>query len=1234
MPSTNPSAARLLVLAMSLLPTACATEREESPRATQREQATLPAGIGAECTQVTDGGLKQYPASCRQAYGNDPANFAGIPFNRCDAPECFHDVALCRASAFLDYAHSFEDPPAFTLRKLALEQAQRHLEEALFGFNPGGGDPGSMPWGSLVHLLRNHQAAWCGAFGTCDCTLSPGTTDRFYPKLAHAISSLADTVKELMEMDLAEADQAPGLYPGYANARTREWQGFPPNEADQSALANGSRQGALNRLIGVPQAVWDEHHTGKVATNLDLLDPCTVDATKPEIQRALSLRKRYEFGSDGTDAGTPFPASLLPPVANEVRVLEGHLDGGVDAYSSPTQLLEEYKISEAEFNQAGTYLNEEARVFFRDTPPVASSVLPRSSIRTPLISYGLVQQRRLKSYAVARFGQLNFGALHEGLLYELASIRGLLSDGTVPSHVLLTPILADIASLIGRRYVTWKAGTNLVYGFDQYGALICRGLRVVVGGVTQEEAQRLVLFDGQEDWACAVTGAIRGQACGQDHPQPLATDGSSVVDGYRLGTMKYTICASAEPPYVPQSPFIAIKEGTGRFTILEGADFSYINIKDKWDQNASVEYTAPVGGSLEELGLRITERNTRNCGESRYNALGLRRDLVPPLENELFDTGNAYEDSFRFYLDQAKSAATEAYQAASAAATVEREMKNSLRKLADEYKNLTANANDQLAEICGADSVPVATLDAPACSARRAAIQFSSMGLLPVPDVPCSEPGDVPFLAGGDVDSFRDEMHAFIYNAENCIEEKLGKSVLVLPDVLTDAEFDASERARYGGEYLVTMLDAAKQLVVVKDMTIGMKGSMGAYTQHMEEMAQRLDQLNDYDQQRAISMMRATGNFIKSMTNACDSLASLGGNNAGSSLIYAADMWQAQLDYEHGEAAMNEALAKFRGDAIGFVSGIRQQAEKLTYAFTELEQIDARLVNLEQKQLRIMAAATRQADSANYLAVSNNPIARSTYTKAGVRAREALARSKVLSFIARRAVEFKLVKDLKKETGTAPYVQAPREWVESVFGATQAGDPESDDPAADSTVLYVQRLSDYVLGYPFIYPFQDGEDWAVISLKDDYLRPPVDCVDTSVATGRNLLPWSEAFEHWTPRHATVQGGETDPRGRLHGSCLQPTAAGELAAVSWDSVSIPPTAEGEPITNVTFSVWVKPTANSPVALVYYPTNCGEDPACGSYFQVQETMFGPPPAGQSMPWIRVSATFQVPAAVRGA
>jgi hypothetical protein len=1212
----------------------------------------------------------------------------------CDWSECLQDQYICVASKWLDYAHSFQNPPAFGYRKMALATAQEQIEYALNGETTYG----------IIPQLKGVSTSFyqnCTAVTNEQSGPNAQRIARYYAKLSHLTAMLTEVVQELIEMDLAEADQALGLYGDYAGAREKEWHGFKnsagayietwdpepdpndPSTRTDTLRANGSRNVALARLVGVSQSVakrWVEWHspgcywyppgcgdvvdqtpacvwvcpggmptegTSYVPTGLSLANPCTIDPTQLPIKNALTLRRRFDFGPPKWQDPPPAdPAETerqaFLEVVNAVLADENP-DGGVPyGDGGVAKVFDDYGTTPEAFYASGVYLDQEATVMYRDAPPTTLKGTARPSIRGTPVSFGLVQQQRVRTRGQVE-GYLSAGA---GLRHELRQLRTEISslaptEGS-QEYQLLDATRREINSQIGENEILWLSyvGDSPLASVlwecpsEGRGNPNVRQLIVVAPGFTQDyQILSTKVVYGLKNLACTLTGTYQGVAC-----DPKAEPGDHSPFGLFLwqilgGTVQaYVGChdlTSTDAEYRQRidSPFVVHYDPTTKkWRVLDAADLGAVT-----DGTRRLAANNPIGGLLDELALRITERSPNNCGEAKYTSIGLERNLVPPLENELTDTGKPYEDSFAYYLTLADQAATDAYQQAEQARRTELQMGTAARKLSQDLKDLAADAQDQVQQVCGTGVTVDPASKEPACQAARVPLAFGDLNLpgvpklvQPAPKIACNG-GETDWTIPQDVgaDDFKTKMRNYIASAETCVLEGLNKVQLKLPPEFADGVFSVDERGRYGGEYLLSLLDLQRQLDTLARVVTGMVGGMQAYEQHIEEMAQNIDQRDDCSYQMTISLLRASGNLAMSSSNLFDDLFSFGGKNAGAALVYAADTMQAKLDEDHCEAGLSEAVAKFKGDAISFITNLRQQAQDLQAAFTEIAEIDAKLTNLEQKQTRTLAAARRHQTSAEFLSDDNNPLVRATFNRDADRATRAIRRSKVMSYIARRAIEFKLVTNLSKETGTDPYVESPRNWADSVFAATHAGDPSDDrmDTWNESTVGYVKKLRDYVTAYPFIYPFQDGDDWAVISLRDDYLRPAGDCrLDTSLAPGRNLLRWSEDCDHesaWST--GDHQSGMPDWKG-TNNACLiarQQEAQGTTESGSIDVSA----AAGE---WVTFSVWVKAGDPSPVDVdVTIRPECllGE---CSSGWGVSTKQ-----AGSS--WTRVSTSFRLPADV---
>jgi hypothetical protein len=79
---------------------------------------------------------------------------------------------------------------------------------------------------------------------------------------------------------------------------------------------------------------------------------------------------------------------------------------------------------------------------------------------------------------------------------------------------------------------------------------------------------------------------------------------------------------------------------------------------------------------VKERVEKIIKRSDGQCSEAFFNSLGLRNDLVPPLENELNSPGGgagSIEDSFQYYLQKARDAAVYAGTKIEAANSLEKQ---------------------------------------------------------------------------------------------------------------------------------------------------------------------------------------------------------------------------------------------------------------------------------------------------------------------------------------------------------------------------------------------------------------------------------------------------------------------------------------------------------------------------------------------------------------------------------
>jgi hypothetical protein len=1347
-----------LLVTLALLVLGCEVGRSSSEGASEAplsDWVTISAGLTAVCEHFDDGGVSDAGVSLRPA----SCGLTGV----CDVIDCDNARALCRAHRLLDYAHSFENPPRFPLRREALAQAGDYLAKALYGpaANPLGGDFGR---GALLGIVSGDPTARYG------CTPSGSQLDTYWSRLADTVSTLTATVQELVEMDLAEADRAMDLYQGYANSRTKEWQGFRfkiedggMDPGNRPALAGGSRQSALNLLLGVPELTY-AHGYPEHATGLDLLEPCAIDATRPGLKKALALRKRFDFGNLWS-VSLENETFIFKSAANEVLAGEACFPGGgpdapecphagtmSDAgvvpchYESATQIFEQYGVTAEDFMAAGRYLQSEAKVYFRDPIPVMvrdpstcalvpAAQVPRTSIRTPLVSRGLMDLKKLKGravglYSIAGDGLSKYSTTSTaGLFYRLKDIQSRLYGVTPSSGAgsLLQATRASVESLIGTRAVEWSMN-------QYYMHLTVQG---VVG--TQAEAERLHLLSGEESWACAVRGTYAGKpkcsnpaanrcTIAQGNPTPQCTNPNpncctiterarDVLVWNSTDFEAYVTYTDYAPglPTIPEEAYLVLRnDESDAFEFIDAADLSVRRSSSPYDY----KYIDPIGGALEELGLRIAERNPDNCGESKYNSLGLPRNLVPPLENELTSQPGDYDSSFQYYLSQADTAAKEALSQAEAAAKVEREVALKQVKLRAELTNLYNDANDQIVLACG-EQVDVSkgcdepTDNVPAgIATKQLEVPYGGIpdgGLTP-PTAPPAAPNQSPQLEAprwacydeGNDEACFDWVPAFIVGgsptywslATTCLEAEqaqashwewvnslpsrqppLGEPVphpwpaaedcekkwskglekaqpavneewvearrqqimyyfnwatldvphCVLQGIIANQGITLCEQ-KYGGEYLDMLIQLQKDL-----NTLG--GSLSTLSTSFESLrslyGQNYWELKKLKAEEQLAALTFWGQVFAYIVEAIGVLAAPFTCGASLSLTAVALTVQGVKGYfEFKSGKLKQDIAKYATNAklaeIGKTTAeqmdrIGQAMVSVANQILTVEQDRLKLKNSSLKQKVTMAAAQHHSAMASMVANEDLAHDRRTFHRTANQAQRALSRSKVLSFVARRAIEFKVVESLAEETHTEPYVESPNTWVNSLFCASERGDSEQTDVWAESTTTYVQKLRDYVTAYPFVHPFQDGDDWAVISLRDDYLRPETVCqLDDSIVAGRNLLRWSEDCDQEDAWPTVSDHMSTGGWNGTSSSCLLLGNEGNRVIAS-----SPVGLAGFGGQSVTLSAWVRASGTGTIGVnLVIGAQCDSGP-CAPHMETKQV------DGTNGTWARVSTSWQLPA-----
>ena len=160
---------------------------------------------------------------------------------------------------------------------------------------------------------------------------------------------------------------------------------------------------------------------------------------------------------------------------------------------------------------------------------------------------------------------------------------------------------------------------------------------------------------GEESYRCLLQGSIGGAPCETRDVEIL--DSSDVIlhrnDSQRSALDHYIqlhfIIRNNYDFYV----FVRTKKGNEFLTAVDGAFGTQYNER--------VVIPADPRSKLSGFVGKLTKRNHRDCGApvDVCSDIGLERNFVPPLENELTENSDQYENSWRHYLEMAEAAAIE-----------------------------------------------------------------------------------------------------------------------------------------------------------------------------------------------------------------------------------------------------------------------------------------------------------------------------------------------------------------------------------------------------------------------------------------------------------------------------------------------------------------------------------------------------------------------------------------------
>ncbi|MBZ0121860.1 MAG: hypothetical protein K8H88_33010, partial [Sandaracinaceae bacterium] len=421
---------------------------------------------------------------------------------------------------------------------------------------------------------------------------------------------------------------------------------------------------------------------------------CSTDCTSPGCMNASRILE--ESGMSGRDLlnrnlsvdqivqgnGLQFAGGLNDRLAEVLREPE-------IATLSTDEVLDRFEISPNDFERARSHLGEQASLFARDLDvQVPAPVLTTDNPSTPATSV-------FQHFAFGRIGPtpppaMHYIAMAHGSLEEedhrpmkqstpvdesadatpSYAARGLLPTidyaGSVAQWVLtqnnLGTVGARMNDILGI-LLAERELTQMVRVEDCYRNSPTTGheLRVRVHGVAGTDVR---VVSGASGLACATTGRVEGQPCLLGDYQVTPASGPTPVNhtDRGVGYASYVELTFALPHPNPIRYYVVrLKPGApntaaGSWEAIGSASPTYATSTDTaWRFCHNQPYQA---ATVEEASLAITI-SPEDCGRPANDCFGAPMGPLP-LEDELIDNGDAYENSWAHHLQVAQAAAQHA----------------------------------------------------------------------------------------------------------------------------------------------------------------------------------------------------------------------------------------------------------------------------------------------------------------------------------------------------------------------------------------------------------------------------------------------------------------------------------------------------------------------------------------------------------------------------------------------
>lgn len=253
----------------------------------------------------------------------------------------------------------------------------------------------------------------------------------------------------------------------------------------------------------------------------------------------------------------------------------------------------------------------------------------------------------------------------------------------------------------------------------------------------------------------------------------------------------------------------------------------------------------------------------------------------------------------------------------------------------------------------------------------------------------------------------------------------------------------------------------------------------------------------------ATSLIRCLSAIAQS-TNIKSGVA--GGVCAASAFEIAAIIQESEIRKQILESRVETALNEYVDGLAERSSSIRLAGDALLAAQNSVNAAFEEMASKRREARRSMARALHIADPDTGVLFESSATWRTRLSSVRQRYERARRDAILMAWLAKRSIEARLGVDLASIVDEMALVEAPAAWESDVCGLDAFDAGESTDEVRSRYIgEYVAKLASFIDSYRIDFPYIDGRDVAVVSMRDDIFRTRAECAAPSI----NLLEMSD-----------------------------------------------------------------------------------------------------------------------------